>query len=242
MINHQKLLFSKLKSIWEEAVKLVDILNCKCKISLCSELGCSKEVEDRCKKNSLPDCYCERQFKIPQLELAFVKAQRQKAGVDIPESSRLTEAIGNKNDKMEAEEKVAMKRRRAAQKTAEGQQTAREFMNEGSEECSGGVRDDEFNIVPPPEAQPALVKKKYNTMEIPTLALASMRHHTGMRETAEIATATLIDAGVITESDTSLVIDHNKVRRAQEKLSKELQDKFDKKIQESGVSCLLFDG
>ena len=63
-----------------------------------------------------------------------------------------------------------------------------------------------------------------------------------MRETAEIATATLIDAGVITEDDTSLVIDHSKVKRAQEKLSKELENRFGKKIQECGVTCLLFDG
>ena len=67
------------------------------------------------------------------------------------------------------------------------------------------------------------------------------KHYTPnrMRETAEIATAALVDTGVITKDDT---IDHNKVKRAQEKLAKELENKFDKKIQESGVSCLLFDG
>ena len=164
----------------------------------------------------------------------------QIAGADLPESRRQTEALQNKKAEAEANEKAANKKSTEVQKTAEAAQRAKDFINDGGEEYSGEQRDDEFNVVPEP--QTASVKKKYNTMEIPTLAMASMRHHTGMRETAEIATAALIDAGVITEDDTSLVIDHNKVKRAQEKLSKELENRFDKKIQESGVSCLLFDG
>ena len=79
-------------------------------------------------------------------------------------------------------------------------------------------------------------------MDISNTALASMRHHTGLRETAEIATAALIDAGVITDNDTIVVIDHNKIKRAQEKLSKDLEKEFDKKIRDGGVFCMFFDG
>ena len=69
-----------------------------------------------------------------------------------------------------------------------------------------------------------------------------MRHHTGLREAAEIATAALIYVGLITEEDTSLVIDHNKVKRAQKKLGKDLENNFDKSLRENGISFLLFDG
>ena len=51
----------------------------------------------------------------------------------------------------------------------------------------------------------------YNTVPIPTIALTSLRHHTGLRETAEIATATLIDFKVITADDHKMTVDHNKV-------------------------------
>ena len=49
-------------------------------------------------------------------------------------------------------------------------------------------------------------------MDITKIAIASMRHQTGLRENAEIATAGLIDAR---RDNTLLVIDHNKVKRAQ---------------------------
>ena len=64
-------------------------------------------------------------------------------------------------------------------------------------------------------------------MSIENIALASMRHQTSLRETAEIATAALIDAKIISKSDCHLTIDHNKVKRAQEKLAKELDNQFE---------------
>ena len=51
-------------------------------------------------------------------------------------------------------------------------------------------------------------------MDITNIAIASMRHHTGLRETAEIAIAARIDARLITKDNTLLIIDHNKVKRA----------------------------
>ena len=53
------------------------------------------------------------------------------------------------------------------------------------------------------------IKKNYD--EIPNIALASVRYGVGLRPTAAIATATLIDAGIITSNDKSKVIDKSKV-------------------------------
>jgi hypothetical protein len=54
-------------------------------------------------------------------------------------------------------------------------------------------------------------RSRYNTEDITNVALASLRHHTGLREMAEIATAAWIDAGLITKSDMALIIDHRKL-------------------------------
>ena len=43
-------------------------------------------------------------------------------------------------------------------------------------------------------------------------------------------------------NDTIIVIDHNKVKRAQEKLAKEFDKEFDDTICKDGVSCLFLDG
>lgn len=56
-------------------------------------------------------------------------------------------------------------------------------------------------------------------------------------------TAARIDAGIITEDNTFKVIDKNKVKRAQEKLMRELGEEFEEKCREEGeISCILFDG
>ena len=79
-------------------------------------------------------------------------------------------------------------------------------------------------------------------MSIENIALASMRHETSLRETAEIAIAALIDAKIISKSDCHLIIDHNKVKRAQEKLAKELDNQFEVDLEKNPASCLFFDG
>ena len=77
-------------------------------------------------------------------------------------------------------------------------EAAETFIHEESE-----VEDSSVNVE-------CRTKRQYNTKYISNVALASIRHHTGLRETAEIATAAWIDAGLIDETDTHLVIDHAK--------------------------------
>lgn len=74
--------------------------------------------------------------------------------------------------------------------------------------------------------------------DITNIALASLRHHTGLRETAEIATAAWIDAGLISRFDTTLIIDHNKVKRAQERIMLKLNTKFEDDLNKGGSSVM----
>ena len=94
MMNHRSTVTAKFKSLWVKAVaisqdkkgrerdqfvqrldRLVDILNCQCYISKCSEVGCGS-----CKNGAHVFCKCPRAQKIPVLELAFIKGQRDKVG------------------------------------------------------------------------------------------------------------------------------------------------------------------
>ena len=43
-------------------------------------------------------------------------------------------------------------------------------------------------------------------MDITNIPIASIRHHTGLKETAEIATSAHIDARVITKDNTLMII------------------------------------
>src|SRR6218665_120153 len=68
--------------------------------------------------------------------------------------------------------------------------------------------------------------------------MQSIRYGDGLRATA----AAFMDAGLITEVDKSLVVDHNKVKRAQEKLMKSLNQEFEDLCQKGVIDCILFDG
>ena len=123
--------------------------------------------------------------------------------------------------KRKSEEKIAAAAEKAGKKDVKG------FLADGDEdlELERSGAEDEF--VPEIDLEPAAsskVQKNYD--EIPNIALASVRYGIGLRPTAAIPTATLIDAGIITEDNTSKVtskvIDKNKVKRAQEKLTREL--------------------
>ena len=96
VITSQKKISERLLASWEKArdislgrgklaVKdsfakqldqLFDIITCKCPIVLCPEFGCDRD----CKSEAHISCICKRELKIPVIELAFVKAQREKIG------------------------------------------------------------------------------------------------------------------------------------------------------------------
>ncbi|KAJ8358162.1 hypothetical protein AAFF_G00028750 [Aldrovandia affinis] len=152
------------------------------------------------------------------------------------------------------EKKAEERRRSKEENAAAAEKTARKdverFLADGDEDLElerSGAEDEfvpEVELFPetdPAPAASAKVQKNYD--EIPNISLASVRYGIGLRPTAAIATATLIDAGIIKEDNTSKVIDKNKVKRAQEKLMRELGEEFEEKCrEEGGISCILFDG
>ena len=84
-------------------------------------------------------------------------------------------------------------------------------------------------------------KTSYNTLELPNVAKQSIRYVVNLHATAAIATATLIDAGLITEKNKTLVIDHNKIKKAQEIVIKAYNQEFDDYCKNCNIECIFVD-
>ena len=69
-----------------------------------------------------------------------------------------------------------------------------------------------------------------------------MRYSVGLQAAAAIVIAAWIDAGEITQGSTNLAIDHNKIKRAQENLTKSVCEKFSKLLSTAKIDCIFFDG
>jgi len=236
VMNSHVRIRSKLKAVWEQATKvssgrakldekqrfmdkldrMLDILTCKCDIKNCANAGC----KSACASGVHVACKCSREKKIPMIELAFVKGQREKAdGVGSHQIGAIdhTETRKQELQKEKQMKRIAVKekqREKGERLAAEEKELmARSVLESEQEEVSGG--DDSSDKEEGYGCSSSITTRKrtkYNTEDISHIAMASLRHHTGLRETAEIATAAWIDAGLITESDTGLVIDHNKVK------------------------------
>ena len=270
VINEKVTIISKLKEVWNQAVtfslgkgkldakdrfsakldKLFDILNCRCQITSCEEAGC-----EGCEIQAHINCFCVREKKIPSKDLSYIKGQKEKVGSkgphqigtpDLPEHKRQMRTLERQEMAVKAK-----KRRSSKEEDAEAaEKSAREDIENFLAEDDNMVLDrsgaeDEFvpDVQLVSETDTKLANEQKNYDDISNIALASVRYGIGLRPTAAIATAALIDAGIITEEDTSKVIDKNKVKRAQEKLMRELSEDFEKTCkEEGGISCILFDG
>ena len=85
-------------------------------------------------------------------------------------------------------------------------------------------------------------KAPRNMMDVSPVAAASIRNSVSSRAAAEIATAALISAGVIDQTNLQFVMDHNKVKRARDKLLKDQQATDAADIKEKKIQCIFFDG
>uniref|UniRef100_UPI00358F4F97 uncharacterized protein n=1 Tax=Myxine glutinosa TaxID=7769 RepID=UPI00358F4F97 len=226
--------------------KLFDILTCKCQITSCEGGGC--EAGEGCVIQAHINCSCSREKMIPVKDLAYIKGQKEKVGSkgphqmgspDLPEHKRQVRTLERQENKKNAEKRRRSKEENAAAAEKAARKDVERFLSDGDEDLElerSGAEDEfvtEVELFPETDTEPAAsakVQKNYD--EIPNIALASVRYGIGLRPTAAIATAALIDAGIITEDNTSKVIDKNKVNRAQEKLMTELGEEFDEKCRE----------
>lgn len=232
---------------------LLDILNCKCKIFLCSEFGCPADAD--CKKEAHINCTCPKDMKIPVKELAFIKGQRDKIGSIGPHQIGLPDVPEHKRQIKKRKRQDDERRKLSKHKQISNQDVSvslNEIMscNDENEERTAYSQDGfdgSYELTlgkSSTPSSPSMSKKKteYNTLDISNVAMQSIRYGVGLRATAAITTAALIDAGLITEEEKRLVVDHNKVKRAQERIMKSLDQEFDVLCKKGEIDCIFFDG
>ena len=100
---------SEVRKLEDKLDKLFDVLNCECPIRECQNCGC-----DGCEAGVHVSCACSKDSKIPVLEVAYIKDQREKVGskgrrqigsADVKEHRRQCSAKERKDKKAENEQK-----------------------------------------------------------------------------------------------------------------------------------------
>ena len=72
--------------------------------------------------------------------------------------------------------------------------------------------------------------------------MAAVRFGVSANAAAAIANATLLDYGIISNEDTTQIIDANKLQRAKNSMFDKLQEQDARKNQQDDIPCILFDG
>ena len=196
VINSRVTIMSKLKEVWDEAVKislgkgklevkkkfsdkldkLFDILTCKCHIRTCEEVGCNG-----CEVQSHINCSCSKEKKIPIKDLSYIKGQKEKigskgphqiAGPDIPEHKKQSRSLERKN----IEENRDRKRRSKEEYNTIAEKVAKEkVMHFFADDVDAEQEEfnEEIHYSVNEGASSTKIKKNYD--EIPNIALASVR-------------------------------------------------------------------
>ena len=110
-----------------------------------------------------------------------------------------------------------------------------QFLNEIPEE-SDDKDDIDYKVK---KVDDNLKKSMQNRNSFPTVASVSLRFGASDRVTAAIATAALIDAGLITEEDSNQVLDHHKVHREKQKYMENLRTSADQRNSDrNDIKCI----
>ena len=231
--SHNK---TNIKDLKVKVDKIFDIFKCKCVMKLCGELHCSSD----CKKTVHINCKCVLSCKLPESELVFIYHERNKVG------SKGHYQIGSVDQK---ELKVTVKRKMRQEKQQENLKKRILLETATFETVTGSDFDSEGSSGTPAEEEyiPEFVKKlaediNQNRKGFKNLARETLRCELSTRDASLIATAVLMDVGIISASNADLIIDKSKLEREIKKLGEGLKSQQSEDIQQNKVECVFFDG
>ena len=160
------------------------------------------------------------------MDLGFLRAQRLKIGDkstyqmglnDKPESKKQQKTLDRKALDQAYEDAKDEKIKQDKENNKLDGQRVKEFLEEVPDVAENEEEDDDADYF-----AKILKSSNQNRSEFPTVAAVSMRYGASNRMTAAIATATMIDLGLVTADDRSKVLDHNKVAREKKRIMVEL--------------------
>lgn len=203
----------KKKEFQVNAQKLFDISCCKCKY--------------------FENCVCEMKNKVPVKERPFLTDQRTErkmyiGNVDIVETTKMEKRAERKRKASKFEEIQQLRVKPGVDFTALKSDTVRTRTTE------------ELNNHPSTSKQETkkIKSKEQNRIQLNSFPQICDRYGLSDRSAAAIASAVLHDVGIISEDNTTNVIDRSKVRRARTKKRESLQNKSIEK----SVNAIYFDG
>ena len=245
----------KQREMFESKIgKLFDILSCKCKIFMCKDFSGCKGCQD----SAHIECDCEADQKIPEVELLYVMDQRsrtngckgkfQMTGQDRTEMEKMDEEEDEKMEKQANKQKVdealakakeKEKKRVESEKVVKGDELNKLFsdadqINNPMEDVNNNSFNDEY-FTP-------LTEKAQNRQDLRNLSMICDRYGVSSRAGAAIANAALADAGVISATNQTNVIDKNKLRRAIDRYREERKVADHEDLIDAQGEAYYFDG
>ena len=223
---------------------LFDILACKCHILTCNEAGC----QGACRWGAHIHCECPKEKRIPSFLLKFVHSQRS-CSFDVPIRDVQDASLAARDAaqvKQRVEEKRKGKKYLAELDAAELKQQAAEFLAASDDDnfpLHGNKEevDEDFiyNYFGNSEFGPK--KSQRNFQNIDLLAYVAMKGTLPLRPAAELITGTLVLAGIVNKEDASKTVDHNKLYRAMQRVSRQRIEDRNELAKGGQISDIYFD-
>ena len=236
LINAKKGTTKQKEDFLSKIDKLFDILVCQCPIEVCFKSDCNP---GHCQNGAHITCNCLKQFKVPTMELAFIKDQREKVGL------RGGEMLMAGADKAEARRQAKQKLRAPKESQTAGPSSEMEEPCEMSQETE--KNDSENNDMETQDDQEYTVVTKpasnQNTTDMTFYTAEVCRYGISDRAAAALYNAALKTVNLISDDETKLVVDKSKVRRAREIFSAKQKNLRQERLQAGGgIQCLGTDG
>ena len=210
---------ARLEDFKLKARSLFDVAACKCTMTV--NCTCQK-TPDACQCAILIKCLCEKAKKIPVLELRFMFLQRN---YNLGKIGSIDKTVTKKLN-VKAERKAS-----DLQRALSGKEVPK--IGEYSEIYEhSSIEDSEYDE---DEYKPSTSTEKPRwqmRIQLSATALNSDRFGVSDRATAVIASSVLQDVGMITNTDSSYVVDKCKIRRDKSRVRTDLKSQF--------TPCLLY--
>lgn len=207
----------KLKTFQKDSKKLFDISTCKCV--------------------SFDQCSCPKSKRIPEIERTFLIDQRTFRQMSIGRlDMKTTEKLKKRADRKQKEtEAMSLKRN-----VSPSLNTSRLIFPDTDSDVDPHNSDSDTLYTKPSTSRMTQFEKPSRSSRYPAVAIACDRTGVSDRAGAIIASAVLEDLGMVTETDTSNVVDRHKIRRERKKIRTEYQQKNETLLEP--LKGLYFDG
>ena len=236
--NNKLTAYQKAK-FFEHLDRIFNISKFQHKLRSCVESFCTTE---NCRIKDLHlDCPCLPLDKVPKDERAFMKDQmlRCKFGDKGKYQMSNVNRRQAKRDERALEMRIDIEPQ--VEDVVDDNSVVMEDINQNESKSDESESDISAEYEDDAVARLERVRKQ-NWIPLTNLAREADRYGLGNRPTADIATAVLLDYGVIQAGDLTLAIDPNKVQRARQASRKRSKEMFSEEWEEQPVTGLYFDG